>query len=114
MFTADDDTSTLPVAPSDLAGTDFLVVNYFTVGFKPQGGQTSLYRGPADFVFEQARRAQEEVKRRAQRERSRGAVALLKSWLSADKQNEAEYRETLEYLVKALDEDRPSYRKLFP
>ncbi|CAA9383370.1 MAG: hypothetical protein AVDCRST_MAG64-793 [uncultured Phycisphaerae bacterium] len=40
------------------------------------------------------------------------AVALLQSWI--DDGDEAEQSETGEYLVRALDEDRPSDRKLFP
>ena len=39
------------------------------------------------------------------------AIDLLRSLREGD---EAEQRETGEYLVKSLDEDRPSYRKLFP
>ena len=42
------------------------------------------------------------------------ASALLQSWLEVDEEEAAEQRETLEFLMKALDEDRPSYRKLFP
>lgn len=41
-----------------------------------------------------------------------GAIALLQSWI--DEGNEAEQRETGEYLLRTLDEDRPSFRKLFP
>lgn len=37
-------------------------------------------------------------------------IALLESWRDEDAQ---EQRETLNYLMKALDEDRPSSRKLF-
>ncbi len=39
------------------------------------------------------------------------AIALLRSWQEGDAE---EQRETWEFLRKALDEDRPSYRKLFP
>ena len=38
------------------------------------------------------------------------AIAVLRSFLEGD---EREQRETFEFLKKALDEDRPSYRKLF-
>ena len=38
-------------------------------------------------------------------------VTLLESWMQ---ENPAEQRETLAYLIQALDEDRPSNRKLFP
>lgn len=40
------------------------------------------------------------------------AIELLRSWL--EEGDEEEHRETGEYLMKALDEDRMSYRKLFP
>jgi hypothetical protein len=40
------------------------------------------------------------------------AVALLQSWL--DDPDPADQKETGDFLVKALDEDRPSDRKLFP
>ena len=38
-------------------------------------------------------------------------AALLQSWLEEDQE---EQKETFEYLVRCLDEDRPSQRKLFP
>lgn len=38
-------------------------------------------------------------------------AALLESWLEEDCE---EQKETFEYLVRSLDEDRPSQRKLFP
>jgi len=41
----------------------------------------------------------------------RTAIELLRSLREGD---EAEQRETGEYLMKSLDEDRPSYRKLSP
>ena len=41
-----------------------------------------------------------------------GLVQLLQSWI--DEGDEEEQRETLEYLIHALDEDRLSNRKLFP
>lgn len=39
-------------------------------------------------------------------------VQLVQSWV--DEGDADEQRETLEYLIHALDEDRPSNRKLFP
>jgi hypothetical protein len=39
-------------------------------------------------------------------------VALLQSWI--DEGDEEEQKETGEYLIQALDEDRLSERKLFP
>ncbi len=56
----------------------------------------------------------EATQRRVQKEKNRGAVSLLKSWLKADEKDNAEHRETLAYLMRVLDEDRPAYRKLFP
>lgn len=41
-------------------------------------------------------------------------IALLKSWQEAEGEEAQEQQETLEYLVKALDEDRLSDRELFP
>jgi hypothetical protein len=38
-------------------------------------------------------------------------AALLQSWLEEDQE---EQKDTFEYLVRALDDDRPSQRKLFP
>jgi hypothetical protein len=40
------------------------------------------------------------------------AIALLQSWIDED--NAAEQKETGDFLIKALDEDRLSDRKLFP
>jgi hypothetical protein len=44
--------------------------------------------------------------------RRASVIALLESWL--DESEAAEQRETGEYLVRALDEDRLSDRLLFP
>ena len=41
-----------------------------------------------------------------------GLVQLVQSWM--DEGDTDEQRETLEYLINALDEDRLSSRKLFP
>ena len=40
------------------------------------------------------------------------AVALLQSWI--DEGNDTEQKDTGEFLIQSLDEDRPSERKLFP
>lgn len=45
------------------------------------------------------------------RDKGEALSALLRSWVESDPQ---EQRETGEYLVRALDEDRPSDRELFP
>lgn len=42
------------------------------------------------------------------------AIDMLDSWCNVDEEEAQEQRETLEYLMKVIDEDRPSYRKLFP
>jgi hypothetical protein len=41
------------------------------------------------------------------------AIALLDSWCHVDEEETQEQSETLAYLIKVLDEDRPNYRKLF-
>lgn len=45
--------------------------------------------------------------------RNEQAIALLKSWRD-DESDDAEQKETGEYLIRVLDEDRTSDRKLFP
>lgn len=45
-------------------------------------------------------------------ERRAEAIALLRSWV--EEGDEEEQRETGEYLIRALDEDRPEGQKLFP
>lgn len=42
------------------------------------------------------------------------AIQLLDSWCDVDEEEAKEQCETLEYLMKVLDADRLSYRKLFP
>lgn len=44
--------------------------------------------------------------------RRAAAVALLQSWI--DQGSETEQKETGDLLIRSLDEDRPSDRKLFP
>lgn len=44
--------------------------------------------------------------------RRQETVAMLDEWLA--EADDGEDREAYEELTKALDEDRPSYRKLFP
>ena len=45
-------------------------------------------------------------------DRRQRAIALIRSW--REEGNAEEQRETMEFLIKALDEDRTSDRKLFP
>ena len=45
-------------------------------------------------------------------DRANRLVQLLQSWI--DGGDADEQRKTLDYLISALDEDRQSYRKLFP
>jgi hypothetical protein len=42
------------------------------------------------------------------------AIRLLQSWREGDEEDRREQEETWEFLRRALDEDRPSHRKLFP
>ena len=44
--------------------------------------------------------------------RAEGLGGLIRSWM--EEENADEQRETIEYLVRVLDEDRLSGRKLFP
>jgi hypothetical protein len=58
--------------------------------------------------------AEEEVeRRRAQLEKNQDAIALLDSWANATEEEIQEQIETWEFLKRALDEDRLSYRKFF-
>lgn len=45
--------------------------------------------------------------------RAQALAELLDSWVNCGEEEAQEQRETLAFLKKALDEDRPSYRKLF-
>ena len=57
----------------------------------------------------------EEERRQRQIEKNQAAIALLDSWLNeTDPEVIREQQETWEYLKRVLDEDRLSYRKLFP
>jgi hypothetical protein len=60
---------------------------------------------PDQFVLEVLR------ERLPTQDRGKQFGALLQSWMEEDRN---EQRDTFEYLVKSLDEDRPSQRKLFP
>lgn len=55
--------------------------------------------------------AEETHKSPAQQAQIEATVHSLRTMLEGDEQ---EQRETFEYLKQALDEDRPSYRSLFP
>ncbi len=50
----------------------------------------------------------------SQKERRAEAISLLQSWIDAEDEDKAEQKETGEYLIKVLGEDRLSDRKLFP
>jgi len=56
--------------------------------------------------------ALEEHFAQTERERREKAIALVQSWI--DEGDEEEQKETWDYLVRVLDEDRTSDRKLFP
>ena len=53
----------------------------------------------------------DEQQRQEQIRRNQAIIDLLNAWEQEDPE---EQRETLEFLMQALDEDRPSSRKLFP
>ena len=48
-----------------------------------------------------------------QEAKAKALRALLDSWINCSEEEAQEQRETLAFLMKALDEDRLSYRKLF-
>lgn len=53
----------------------------------------------------------DEQQHQEQIRRNQAIIDLLNAWEQEDPE---EQRETLEFLMQALDEDRPSSRKLFP
>ncbi len=54
------------------------------------------------------------LEKQLEQDRRAAAIALLQSWINADEDEAREQRETGEYLIRVLDEDRLSDRKLFP
>ena len=56
----------------------------------------------------------DEEERQRQIAKNQPLIALLESWLDATEEEAEEQWETWEWLKRALDEDRPSDRKLFP
>ena len=57
----------------------------------------------------------QEERRRQQIEKNQAAIARLRSWReTTDPEEIQDQKETWEFLKQALDEDRLSYRKLFP
>ena len=55
-----------------------------------------------------------EARRQEQIRRNQALIALMDEWSQGDEQDQEEQRETWELLKRLLDEDRPSYRRLFP
>ncbi len=55
-----------------------------------------------------------ETRRQEQVRRNQPLVDLLNEWSHGDEQDQEEQQETWELVKRLLDEDRPSYRKLFP
>jgi hypothetical protein len=49
-----------------------------------------------------------------QQAKAKALRELLDSWINCSEEEAQEQRETGEYLMRVLDEDRLSYRKLFP
>jgi len=56
-------------------------------------------------------RAAKEAKRQEQIRRNQALIEVLDE---LEREDPEDQRETLEFLMRALDEDRWSYRKLFP
>ncbi len=54
------------------------------------------------------------LEKQLEQDKRAAAIALLQSWIDADEEEAREQRETGEYLIRVLDEDRLSDRKLFP
>ena len=46
--------------------------------------------------------------------KNRAALRLLDSLMNCSEEEARDQQETFDFLKKALDEDRPGYRKLFP
>jgi hypothetical protein len=57
---------------------------------------------------------EQEARRQEQIKRNQALIEMLNEWSQGDEQDQEEQRETWELLKRLLDEDRPSYRKLFP
>ena len=55
-----------------------------------------------------------EARRQEQVRRNQPIIDLLNEWSHGDEQDQEEQRETWDLVKRLLDEDRPSYRKLFP
>jgi hypothetical protein len=53
----------------------------------------------------------DEERRQEQTQRNQAALEMLHQW---DQEDPDEQRETWEFLKRALDEDRPGQRQLFP
>jgi hypothetical protein len=68
----------------------------------------------ADIADRRPADALEAERLREQRKRNQSAIDLLDSWAHADEDEIREQKETWEFLRRVFDEDRPSYRKLFP
>lgn len=75
-----------------------------------QLAQSAAQKGVA--AEEYALQLLEERMKQERIERNQAAIQLLQSWI--DEGDEEEQRETGEFLMRALDEDRLSDRKLYP
>ena len=85
----------------------------FKVTFTSNATQTGFLHNPVDFDVNFRARIEQAVAKRVQKEKNKGAAALLRAWLKAEDAEARDQRETLELLSKTLDEDRHSARKLF-
>lgn len=112
MLISPEDTAAIWLERAEVSNANVLRSGYFSIGFRPEGARTNFFRALSDFIL--LTRSPLFPKRDLQKEKNRRAVALLRSWLETDGQKDTEHQATLEHLVKALDEDRLSSRKLFP
>jgi hypothetical protein len=69
---------------------------------------------PATPTARELTKEERETRRQEQVRQNQALIDMLNEWSQGDEQDQEEQRETWELLKRLLDEDRPSYRKLFP
>jgi hypothetical protein len=113
LFLVDEDVTTpcQPLSSQCVVGEGAMLP---TFAVRLQGDETVHYRNLSDLMFRTWTELGVATVLPSQPKKNHKAIALLKSWLDADELEDKEHQETFEFLVKALDEDRSSSRKLFP